>query len=163
MLQFRKPNRLTGYDYTTDNLYFITICVHNKICCLGNIINGAMQLNAYGKIAEQQWFWLAEQYSYITLHAFVVMPNHVHGIIEINRDNIREMGNTGDTKIKSLSEIVGAYKTTVSKKIHHAGLPDFQWQRSFYDNIIRDHIAHYNITRYIETNPEQWSEDRFYL
>jgi len=70
-----------------------------------------MVLNEFGKIAECQWYWLADQYPYVVLHAFVVMPNHIHGIIEI--DHSRYSG-----KIKSLPELMGSYKTTVSKQIH---------------------------------------------
>src|SRR5665213_2234249 len=168
----RKPNRLKGYDYSQDNLYFVTSCVHDMICCFGDVVgtgrdlssnagfelrptnNGdigidnigtgrdlslrepQMILNEYGKIAEQQWHWLAEQYPYVVLHEFTVMPNHIHGIIEIDRNAVgtgRDLsGNVNDNhvgtgrdlslrKIKSLSELMGAYKTTVSKQIHLTG------------------------------------------
>jgi REP element-mobilizing transposase RayT len=76
---------MSGYDYSQDNLYFVTSCVENRVCCFGEIISQKMILNEYGKIAEKQWHWLGEQYPYIQLHEFVVMPNHIHGIIEINR------------------------------------------------------------------------------
>ena len=87
-----------------------------------------MILNQNGLIAEKHWFWLSEQYSYLKLHAFVVMPNHIYGIIEIKRDN---------QKIKSLSELMGAYKTTSSKQIHLSGNVSFNWQSSFHDHVIR--------------------------
>src|SRR5665213_3257870 len=183
----RKPNRLKGYDYSQDNLYFVTSCVHDMICCFGDVVGTGrglssnagvelrptnnsdigidnigtgrritnnigtgnagtghdlslrepqMILNEYGKIAEQQWHWLAEQYPYVVLHEFTVMPNHIHGIIEIDRNAVgtgRDLsGNVNDNhvgtgrdlslrKIKSLSELMGAYKTTVSKQIHLTG------------------------------------------
>ena len=88
----RKPNRLQGYDYSSDNLYFVTSCVHDMICCFGEISAPRMVLNDYGKIAEKQWYWLGEQYPYVVLHAFIVMPNHIHGIIEINRAHIAGTG-----------------------------------------------------------------------
>ena len=149
----RKSIRLQGYDYSSDNLYFVTSCVQNRDCCFGNIVgtgrdtsmhhseyesvgigrdlslqnddlslqNGDLSLqnddpfprngeflssswdchmiiNEYGTIAEKQWFWLGEQYPYVVLHAFVVMPNHIHGIIEINRSHAVVK------KIKPLSE-----------------------------------------------------------
>ncbi len=138
MLPNRKPNRLKGYDYSQDNLYFVTSCVQARACCFGTITDGKMTLNEYGQIAEQQWHWLGGQYRYVVLHEFVVMPNHIHGIIEINR-SILGTGNlgTGDVgvlegcnptipiKIKSLSELMGAYKTTSSKKIHLLGFVAF--------------------------------------
>ena len=111
-----------------------------------------MILNQYGLIAEKQWFWLVEQYSYLKLHAFVVMPNHIHGIIEIKRDN---------QKIKSLSELMGAYKTTSSKQIHLSGNVSFNWQRSFHDHVIRNEQAFERISNYIINNPLKWKEDRF--
>jgi REP element-mobilizing transposase RayT len=82
------------------------------------------------------------------------MPNHIHGIIEIRRDSVR--------KIKSLSEILGAYKTTVSKQIHQAGLKTFQWQRSFHDHIIRDDGSFQRISDYINDNTAKWEHDTLF-
>jgi REP element-mobilizing transposase RayT len=180
MLKDRKSIRLKGYDYSSDNLYFVTSCVQNRTCCFGKIKEtgrdpslpsskqnygqsgsqpiSQMILNEYGEIAKKQWAWLSEQYHYIFLHAFVVMPNHIHGIIEINRSRFR----TSDpVKIKPLSEVIGAYKTTVSKQIHLAGLIEFQWQRSFFEHIIRDDKSLDTITDYIINNPENWENDEF--
>ena len=99
MLKERKQNRLSGYDYSKDNLYFVTSCVQDRICCFGEIENGNMILNDAGKIAYDQWYWLEKQYPYVVLHAFVVMPNHIHGIIEINTNlvvrNFPEIVRTG--------------------------------------------------------------------
>ena len=193
MIHERKPNRMKGYDYSKDNLYFVTTCVHDRVCCFGNIHVGPgrvddfgpgrdddfgtgrvfdvgtgrdlslhrkiMVFNEYGQIAEKQWHWLGEQYHFIVLHAFVVMPNHFHGIIEIHREAICE---NEEIKIKSLSELMGAYKTTVSKQIHLLGYSNFAWQRSFYDHIIRDDRSYENISNYILNNPLKWEEDKFY-
>ena len=183
----RKPNRWKGYDYSEDNLYFVTACVHNRICCFGEIINGKMILNQYGEIAEKQWYWLALQYDYVVLHEFVVMPNHIHGIIEIHRDSsvgtgrdlslqrdlsVRDISVDNGTgrdlslpKIKSLSELMGAYKTTSSKQIHLLNIEnakEFQWQRSFYDHIIRNDGSYDKIADYIFNNPSKWEMDTFY-
>ena len=164
---------MAGYDYSRDALYFVTSCVHDRIHAFGFVKNGKMILNDYGQIAKQQWYWLKQQYPYVILHSFVVMPNHIHGIIEINRSVVpagtgRDAVGTGRDlslqryKIKSLSELMGAYKTTVSKKIHMSGNPDFSWQRSFHDHIIRDHGEYKRISAYIRDNPQQWREDQFY-
>lgn len=218
----RKPNRLKGYDYSQDNLYFVTSCVQDMICCFGDVVVGTgrdlsvnvnnnnvvgtgrdlsgnddnvtgtgrdlslreprMILNEYGKIADRQWYWLAEQYPYIVLHEFIVMPNHMHGIIEINRDAVgtgrdlsqHDLSGTENNdnawtgrdlslpKIKSLSELMGAYKTTVSKQIHLAGYKEFEWQRSFHDHIIRDEKSYESISIYIINNPNSWQQDKFY-
>jgi putative transposase len=198
----RKPNRLQGYDYSSDNLYFVTSCVQNRVCCFGEIFpdnpvrphSPKIILNEYGEIAEKQWHWLAVQYPYVVLHAFVVMPNHIHGIIEINRNIVgtgrdivgtgrdvvgtgRDVVGTGrdlslQPKIKSLSELIGAYKTTVSKQIHLLERTDgsrctdrsrpvrtFAWQRSFYEHIIRDEKSFETISDYILNNPINWEHD----
>jgi REP element-mobilizing transposase RayT len=182
MLPNRKPNRMKGYDYSQDNLYFVTSCVQDRVCCFGTIANGKMILNEYGQIAEQQWHWLGKQYPYVVLHEFVVMPNHIHGIIEINRsivgigcdlsENEYDISNrigqnvgTGrdlSLRIKSLSELMGAYKTTSSKKIHLLGFVAFAWQRSFHDHIIRDEKSFETISNYIANNPSLWEQDKFY-
>ncbi len=149
----RKSIRLKDYDYSLPGYYFVTICAHDRIHCLGDIIDGKMVLNLYGKIVREQWTWLSEQYSYLELDQWVIMPNHVHGILHM-------VGNGRDrslhTKIKTLSELIGAFKTTSSKRIHQAGLLKFRWQKSFYDHIIRNEINLNRIREYIINNPSQW-------
>ncbi|MBI4427422.1 MAG: hypothetical protein HY569_03000 [Candidatus Magasanikbacteria bacterium] len=176
-LHHRKNNRLRGYDYSSNGLYFITICVKHRLKHLGGVWNAKMCVNRFGSIVLQQWNWLAEQYPYIILHEFVVMPNHVHGIVQIDssllscRDRSRPVPTPNadttinhitnkKTKIKPLSEIVGAFKTTSSKSIHRNGFPQFQWQRSFYDHIILDEKSYFAITNYIKQNPVIWWRDR---
>jgi REP element-mobilizing transposase RayT len=166
MFKNRKRNRMAGYDYSQNALYFITICVNDRICCFGKVVNGRMECNEYGKIAHQQWQWLFSQYPYIVSHAFVVMPNHVHGVIEIDDSRVVRTGRDLSLlpmpiKIKPLSQLIGAYKTTSSAKIHLAGMPEFNWQRSFHDRIIRDEKAYLNIVNYIKNNPRKWMEDCF--
>ncbi len=180
VLPSRKPNRLAGFDYSQDGFYFITSSVQDMKCIFGEIIEGNMKCNLYGTIAEEQWAWLQSQYPYIVSHAFVVMPNHVHAIIEISasvptgRDlSVHDLPvrshrdlpvPRGDAlpqhrKIKSLSELIGAYKTTVSKKIHLSGFTEFRWKRSFHDHIIRDDESFVRIKNYIDTNPSNWKAD----
>ena len=167
----RKPNRLKDYDYSRDGLYFVTSCVQDMVCWFGKIINNKMVLNDYGKIAEQQWYWLAQQYPYVVLHSFVVMPNHMHGIIEIATTASSVSQEQPAIKIKSISELMGAYKTTSSKQIHLLSVSDtsrclgkipFKWQRSFHDHIIRDELSYFNISYYIENNPANWKGDKFF-
>ena len=176
----RKPNRLHDFDYSSDNLYYVTSCVQNRVCCFGEIVgtgrdavdrsrlsvhsdDSKMILNEYGEIAQKQWYWLSEQYPYVILHEFVVMPNHIHGIIEINRSRIKS---SIPVKIKSLSELIGVYKTTVSKQIHllecrdrSRPVPTFAWQRSFHEHIIRNEKEFERISEYISTNPLKWTQD----
>ncbi|GEO12202.1 transposase [Segetibacter aerophilus] len=166
MHQTRLPNRLQGYDYSRNALYFVTLCVHDRVDCLGEIKDDQMFANEYGKIAEQQWQWLEQQYPYVVLHSFVVMPNHIHGIVEINDHMVgtgRDLSlQQQQRKIKSLSELMGAYKTTTSKQIHLSGLTVFKWQRSFHDHIIRNEESYERISNYIQKNPSNWKGDKFY-
>ena len=193
-LKERKLNRLAGFDYSNGGYYFVTICTKNRINCFGNIVNEQMMLNAYGQIVEQQWTWLQKQYKYVSLDEYIIMPNHMHGIVVIDRSvgngrdhsggnsrdhstensdhsvgNSRDhsLGNSRDCslrreKIKSLSELIGAFKTTSSKLIHRIGLNRFEWQKSFYDHIIRNEISLFNIRKYIKNNPIKWESDRYY-
>src|SRR5690554_393743 len=117
----RKRNRMIDFDYSSDNLYFVTSCTKNRLCWFGDVHDGKMVLNEVGEIAEQQWQWLINKHLYLKSHAFVVMPNHIHGILEINRDLMNddeEIEWNGQVatcpyertqKIKSLSELMGAY------------------------------------------------------
>ncbi|TXK28422.1 hypothetical protein FVR03_20835 [Pontibacter qinzhouensis] len=148
---------MLGYDYSREGLYFVTSCVKDRAYVFGEVVKEEMQLNGYGRIAEEQWLWLERQYPYLVLHAFIIMPNHVHAILEIDQDN-----KAADTNIKSISALMGAYKTTTSKKIRQAGLADFAWHRSFHDHIIRHERAYQNILHYIQTNPSRWQTDTFH-
>ncbi len=155
----RKKLRLQGYDYSSDNLYYVTSCTQNRIHHFGEIENKKMILNANGEIALRQWIWLTEQYKYAISHAFVVMPNHIHAILEINGNVGNGRDRSLQPKIKSLSELMGAYKTTTSKQIHLMGNGDFLGQKSFHDHIIRDYSSYLRIRDYIIDNPERWEED----
>ncbi len=159
----RKSNRLKGYDYAKNNKYFITVCVKNNVCCLGEIKNKEMILNEYGRVIERQWLWLKEKYPYVILHNYVVMPNHFHAIlgIKIPAGFHSELGSENFNKIKSISEIVGAFKSTSSKHIHLLGFTNFQWHRSFYESVIPNETALYNISEYIINNPSNWKYDSF--
>jgi putative transposase len=160
----RKLNRLAGYDYLDGN-YFITICTDDRKECLGEIRDGKMLLNKCGEIAKEQWLWLEKNFDYVRLNEFMVMPNHLHGMIVIDRFNTGNVVCLGrdlsqQEKIKSLSQLIGAFKTTSSKLIHRNGFLDFNWQRSFFDRIIRSDKEMENITNYIVNNPYNWEKDR---
>ena len=162
----RKLNRLSGYDYSTAGSYFITICIKNRECLFGEILDGEMKLNESGKIADEQWKWLFQQYNYIRMDEYVIMPNHFHGIIHIvvGNGNIDNVGNGRDRslrqKIKPIPELIGAFKTTSSKLIHRNGNTEFHWQKSYHDRIIRNERELYRIQKYISNNPKNWNRDK---
>lgn len=157
-MQNRKRNRLQGFDYSQDGIYFITICTKDKIHHFGKIVVGKMILNEVGEITHHQILWLENQYSYFELHNFVVMPNHIHLLFRIDRDKVKNL----DVKIKSVSSLMGALKMTISKQIHLQGNTNFDWQRSFYDHIVRNDDGYTRIDDYISSNPENWDKDKFY-
>ena len=104
---------MLNYDYAQDGIYFITVCTRNRYHHFGKKGGAAMLLSDLGMIAEKQILWLAEQYPYVEMHNFVVMPNHVHLLLEIDRSNVKDE----EMKIKTVSSLMGAYKTTTSKQI----------------------------------------------
>jgi len=117
-MKHRKPNRLKNFDYSQSGWYYVTICTQNHENHFGKIKNGKMVLNNFGKIVENSWTWLSKQYTYCQLDEFIIMPDHFHGILIIDSDNIKSVGTTRELslqgnkiKIKSLSELIGAFKT----------------------------------------------------
>jgi putative transposase len=160
----RKLNRWTGYDYSTPGWYFITICTQNRMECLCSIENGQVVLNDFGKIVKKTWLDLPSHYKNIKLDDFAIMPNHIHGIIEIiNNERFKTANNVGNglkpfPTIHSLSEIVRGFKTFSSRKINE--FQYFQWQKSFHDHVIRGEEDYNAIKYYIEQNPAKWAEDR---
>lgn len=146
-----------GYDYSKSGYYYVTICTDNHKQYFGQIENNQMLLNNAGNIVTQQWLWLSKQYSYVTLDEFVVMPNHLHGILFI--DNSIRPARELALQVKSLSSLIGAIKTTSSKLIRKNEIQDFAWQRSFYDHVIRTDTSLHKIRAYITNNPTTWEDD----
>ena len=147
----RKPTRIPNYNYSQNNYYFVTICAHNKTCIFGK----EDEMNELGKIAQEEVERISNHYSGVFVEKFVIMPNHIHAILVIDRER-------NSNEIISLNQIVGLYKSGVSRKIH-AILPNMNvWQRSFHDRIIRSQKEYEKIWMYIETNPIKWKEDCFY-
>ncbi len=129
----------------------------------GKVENSQMYLNEYGEIVDKQIKWLVERYPYLIMHNYKVMPNHLHILCEINdsEGTGRDLSVHERIKIKSISELMGAFQTTSSNKIHLAGNKDFKWHRSFHDHIVRDEVSFQRIYKYISDNPARWDEDRF--
>lgn len=114
-------------------------------------------LNEFGKCVEHQILWLEQQYPYVIIHEYVVMPNHFHFIIEIDSFKVAPT-----IKIKSLSSLMGVLKSLTTRKIKQLGGIDFEWHRSFHDHIIRNGLEYERIKNYIRKNPKKWLEDKFY-
>ncbi len=152
----RKQVRLKGYNYSAGGYYFITACVKGRKCCLGHIADDGVKLSELGEVVKEQLLWVEKQYVYAEINEYIIMPNHFHLILALNVGNGRDRSLQ---KIKSASSLIGAFKTTSSKKIHKRGFPDFKWQKSFYDHIIRNEKSYIKIMEYIRNNPFKWHED----
>ena len=143
----RKNPRIKGYDYATPGYYFVTICTYEKMRYFGM----PQRLNALGKLAQKAFSQIPEHFQGVHVDKFVVMPNHVHAIIVIEEYGV------------SLSTIVGAYKSYVTREVHKIK-PDIKlWQVSFHDHGIRDQRGYEKIWEYIDTNPLKWESDCFYV
>jgi len=157
----RRNIRLRGYDYSLLGAYFITICTHNKQCLFGTIGKGTMNLNPYGKIVRECWINIPQHYIGINSNVFIVMPNHIHGVIEIRGEETRSGSKPDPTKRHPLSEIVRAFKTYSSRGINE--LRDSHgtkvWQSGYYEHIIRGETDYREIGDYIIFNPAKWESD----
>lgn len=186
MNQNKLPNRqsirLQGYDYSCPGFYFITFCTYRREHLFGEILNGKMILNRFGEVAYNEWIKTESIRDNVILDSFVVMPNHIHGIIEIiDVDNksvgvncnlpLRDHTNNDHTiyrtKFESPSNNIGAiirgYKSSVTKQINIIRkTPGTKiWHRNYYDHIIRDERSLFYIREYINNNPENWQKDGF--
>ena len=147
----RKSPRMSFFDYASSHYYFVTICTHEKKCIFGYTDN----LSRYGQIAADSITRISAHYSSVAVDKFVVMPNHIHMILIIGCDPDKKEN-------PSLDQVVGAYKSGVSREIHKIGYTFPVWQRSFHDHVIRNQKDYERIWAYIDTNPMRWETDCFY-
>jgi REP element-mobilizing transposase RayT len=168
----RRSIRLADYDYAQTGAYFITIGVHDRACLFGEIHDGIMALNELGSIVHAEWDRSTEVRAEIALDAFVVMPNHVHGVVIIDGD----VGATGRSPVvgsptpsagprgpskRSLGAFVGGFKSGTTSAINRLrGTPGAPvWQRNYYEHVIRNEEELNRIRRYIAANPIAWPDD----
>jgi len=168
MLPSRKSIRLSGYDYSQSGMYFITICSHGKLPIFGNIIAKILLLSEIGKIVNKEWQKTATIRRNIELDDYVIMPNHLHGIITIINDKGRGTVHRAPTHeifgkptTNSIPTIIRSFKATTTKQINILrNSPGSKvWQRGYYEHVIRNEEALERIRDYIVTNPENWSRD----
>jgi len=156
--------RLPGYDYSQPGAYFITIVTHNRQCLFGNIVDGEMIRNEFGELVKTEWSKTALIRPNIVIDAFVVMPNHLHGILIItgsesgNGTTIEQFGKP--TK-NSIPTIVRLFKSTTTKQINQLRQTPMQplWQRNYHEHVIRNDTELTRIRQYIINNPKKWEED----
>ncbi len=181
--------RLKNWDYGSNGAYFITICTKNRKRFFGEIANNKMIYNEMGCLAHNFWAEIPKHFPFIELGNFQIMPNHVHGILIINKtnliDNVDGIANVDDIvetlqcnvsteqtdknqkmsnispKSGSISTIIRSYKSVLTNNARFID-NNFGWQARFWDNIIRDSQSFERIQNYIENNPKNWTEDKFY-
>jgi putative transposase len=185
----RRSIRLHGYDYSQPGAYFVTICIHDRAQRLfGNVVGGKMVLNDAGKSAQRCWVDIPMHFPDVKLDEFVVMPNHVHGVIVIRSNATstdagvpnnfvgvqnfeplqrKQRDITATRRVnqyqhilpRSIGSIIRGYKIGVSKWFRERTPNAIVWQRNYYDRIIRDGNSFYFIRKYIRDNPKQWNSD----
>ena len=167
----RKQVRLQEYDYSTPGAYYVTICTHEKRCILSTITAvgalheapaASVELTAIGRIVQEQIDALPIRYPNLTVTKSVVMPNHIHLLVEVRAERaLHEAPLPG--KRAMLSKAIGYLKMNSSKR-GHALFPELKlWQRSFYEHVIRNDCDYEEIWNYIENNPFRWADDLYHI
>ena len=176
----RRSIRLSGYDYSQAGAYFVTICTQNRQCLFGEIVDGEMRLNNAGQMVQLVWAELAQHYAGVDIDGFVVMPNHIHGIVILTSVGAgpgacpakgRPQGVKGQPQgvapTMSLPDVVHRFKSLTTARyrrgVMERGWPGFcsrLWQHNYYEHVIRAGDELDRIRRYIEDNPRMWEMDR---
>ncbi len=168
----KKSLRLQNYDYGKNGLYFITICTKHSQHLFGTIEKGNMLLNSAGEMVKTVWFEIPLYYDGFVLHEFVLMPNHIHGIIEISQHNEQRTA-TGGLSLQNrmtVSDVVHRFKTLTTRRyiagVHKNGWESFHkkvWQRSYHEHVIRNEVSYKKIVEYVQLNPMKWKEDCYFM
>ncbi len=181
----RQSIRLRQYDYSWPGAYFVTLCVREKECVLGDIVDGEMRLSEWGHIVHTFWDAIPEHFPNVSIDDRVTMPNHGHAIIKIDYDRrgavsapdiaapnvaapvdaastIGEQGEGTSPLRPTLGQIVAYYKYQTTKRINALrGTPGVPfWQRNYWEHVVRDEIDLNRIRQYIASNPRRWHEDQ---
>ena len=176
----RRSTRLNGYDYSQNGTYFITICTHKNATIFGQVNDGVMVLNEIGQIVAEEWIRTGELRLNVELDAFVIMPNHFHGLVALADPRLHTVApgrsvNESDSlpsglavsrtlQAGSLGAIVGQFKGSVTKRVSQ--LPGVGalavWQRGYHDRILHSEGALRQLRKYVAANPSRWIEDSFY-
>ncbi|NOS85730.1 MAG: transposase [Ignavibacteria bacterium] len=162
--------KLKGWDYSDTSIYYVTICTENMTKFFGKISNGRIDLTSEGKIVKEEWMKTAEIRKNALLDEFIVMPNHLHGIIALTKSDEKLLSETSQRDVftgsrlqpDTLSSIINQFKGKCTKRIREFN-KEFKWHSRFHDRIIRSERELDNIRAYIHYNPQKWSKDEFYI
>jgi putative transposase len=149
-IHHRHSIRLKGYDYTSAGIYFVTICSYQRQHLFGNIDNGEMKINAIGQIVSMLWQKNPEHFLNVELDGFILMPDHLHGIIVISESKEKS----------SLANIIQNFKSISSRKINRINKNHgiSIWQRNYYERIVRSEEELKHLREYIRNNPANWTD-----
>jgi REP element-mobilizing transposase RayT len=179
--KYRIPSaRWAAWDYASNAAYFVTICNTQRAPDFGVIQNGIMEYSPLGQAAEDCWNAIPEHFPFVILDEFVIMPNHVHGILIIDKPDApapmqtapvetqyfaslrqQRTGNKFGPQSQNLASIVRGYKIGVTKFARLNGIP-FTWQARYHDRVIRNAAEYSHISQYIQQNPQKWLQDEFH-
>ncbi|MCC6613109.1 MAG: transposase [Anaerolineae bacterium] len=168
----RKSPRLRDYDYAQSGAYFVTICTYRREHLFGEVVDQQMHLSRMGSIAHDLWYTIPDHHSQVELDAFVVMPNHVHGIIVVGTPRAASGGeNDGRSAdrarpvpTESLGAIIGAYKSAVTRTVNQAMrlVAPTVWQTRYDHHIIRSEHDLDRIRAYVADNSARWLDDTLF-
>ena len=152
--RYRIPSaRWKGWDYRRPGMYFVTICTAGRECCFGEVAGGKVLASAYGEIVAREWQRIPDRHPGVTLDAWIVMPDHVHGVVILGS---RDPGQPGP----SLGTVIGQFKTKATKGIRALGYHRFDWQERFHDEILGSLKDLERVRTYIRQNPQRWEAKR---
>ena len=171
-MESRKANRLQERDYSRRGYYFVTICARNHTRSFGEVADGRMRLNMTGMIAQECWQAIPEHFPDTDIDEFIVMPNHIHGIVIVCGENnstrdaymrpLQAKRQNIDRTKMYLSKIIQGFKSSVTRTVRKRwDKHTFGWQRSYYDHIIRNEEKLNRIREYIRNNPLKWEFDQY--
>jgi putative transposase len=171
----RRSTRLNGWDYTSPGAYFVTLCVHERVQLFGKIVDGKMRLNELGQYVQEYWCEIPAHFAHAQLDEYVIMPNHLHGIIHLRDASAMFVGANNHSPLqkqqtsqqtfpkcgtsRTIGSIIRGFKIGVTKCVRDKTSGAVVWQRNYYDHISRDEKELFRFRQYIRRNPANWDSD----
>ena len=148
--RYRVPSaRLKGWDYRLPGYYYVTICVLDRVQCLGEVVNCESVLSPGGEAVAREWGRTPQRSPQVTLDSWIVMPDHIHGLLLLTGKGSQPLGG-----------IIGQFKSKTTKILRSRGQTGFAWQERFHDTIVTDLKQLDRIRDYIRDNPRRWQRKR---
>ena len=165
--KYRIPtNRLHDYDYGANGCYYVTICTKNREHYFGDVVivetdnYPSLRKTEIGEIAEKYWLDIPNHFQFVILDQFVIMPNHIHGILIFNKIDVSWQPNKFGSQSQNLGSVIRGFKSSLKRYANENNI-DFAWQSRFYDRIIRDQKGLDNVREYIFNNLQNWKNDEY--